>query len=155
MAANDIKNIDLLYDVAYKKINDQNDANRSIDAKVGVLFGFVGVIAVWLMEVVISNKNVLGWNAISVGLLFLMISVVLCIFAARSRTFRNPIDLHQVYSEQYLAKKHIDLKNQIVSDLSDTYDKNQAIVVVKSYFFDAAIVTAGVAIILFLIHLVI
>lgn len=154
MTANDMKNIELLYEVSYRKIDSQNEANRSIDSKVGVLFGFVGVIAVWVMGVALSNKNILGWNIFSIGLFLLMVSIVLCVFAARSRTFHSPIDLRQMYSEKYLKMKHLNLKNQMVADICDSHEKNQKTIKIKSYFFDAAMLSAGMAIVLFLLDLI-
>ena len=155
MANNNMKNIDLLYEIAYRKVESQNDANRSIDSKVGVLFGFTGIISVWVFGVVIANQTILGWNLFSIGLFIMMASITLSVFAARSRVFFDPIDMDSAYSSKYLKKSHIDLKNQLLADVVDSHQKNQKLISAKSYLFDIAVIALGLTIVLFYLDLII
>lgn len=148
---NDRANLKLAYDIASQKINSQNDANRSIDAKVGILFGFTGAISVGVLGVIIGNKELLGQNVFSTGVFVLMASIVFSVFAARSRTFQDPVDFSTVYSEQALGKDNSDQLNQVTADIIDTHVKNQKIVTAKSYLFDVSVFSLGIAIILLFI----
>jgi len=136
---NNKDNIDLAFSIMRMKLEMQNNAHNTIESKVGILFGFVGIISGSAIVLVDNNRELLGLNIFTIGLALIYVVLILLVIASQTRQFLDPPDFPAFYSEEALAKQNIDLKNQAISDMKASYQSNIKIQEFKSYFYNLAI----------------
>lgn len=136
---NDQKNIDFALDLMSKKLYMQNSAHNALEAKIGILFGFVGVVAGSAIVLLQNKIELLGLNIFTIGLLEIYTSLILLVIASQTRYFLDPPDFPAFYSEEALAKEPIQLKNQAIADMKSSYQHNLRIQEIKARYYNLAI----------------
>lgn len=133
------QNLDLSLEIINRKLEHQDHAHASLEAKTGILFGFVGVITAGAIALMQGRLELIGRNFLTLGLIGLGVTLLLLILASRTRTFLDPPDFSAFYSQQSLNKDGIEFKNQIVSDMVESYKRNAAYHSEKARLYDAAL----------------
>jgi hypothetical protein len=141
MASNDQQsnNLDLSLEIIKNKLDRQMEAHSSLEAKIGILFGFVGVITAGAIALMQARLDLIGRNFLTLGLIGLGLTLVLLILASRTRLFLDPPDFPVFYSKKALNSNGLDLKNQIVSDMIESYKRNALYHAEKARFYDASL----------------
>jgi len=145
------QNIDLALEIISDKLERQNKAHSSLEAKIGILFGFVGAITAGAIALMQGNAELIGRNFLTLGLIGLGITLLLLILASRTRTFLDPPDFSAFYSQDSLNKDEVEFKNQIVADMTESYKRNALIHSQKAQLYDAALWTFLVSLVLIFI----
>jgi len=133
------QNLDLSFEVITNKLERQGNAHPSLEAKIGILFGFVGVITAGAIALMQGRLELIGRNFLTLGLIGLGITLLLLILASRTRTFLDPPDFSAFYSHKSLNKDEIEFKNQIVSDMIESYKRNALYHSEKARLYDTAL----------------
>lgn len=133
------QNLDLSFELINNKLERQSNAHASLEAKIGILFGFVGVISAGAIALMQGQLELIGRNFLTLGLIGLGITLLLLILASRTRTFLDPPDFSTFYSQQSLNKDGIEFKNQIVADMIESYKRNTQYHSEKARFYDTAL----------------
>ncbi|MFH1955884.1 MAG: hypothetical protein ABIJ36_03175, partial [Patescibacteria group bacterium] len=94
--------------------------------------------AIALMQ---GQLELIGRNFLTLGLTGLGVTLLLLILAAHTRPFFDPPDFSTFYSQQSLNKDGIEFKNQIVSDMIESYKRNALYHSEKARLYDAALWT--------------
>lgn len=132
-------NLDLSLEMVSNKLDRQMDAHSSLEAKVGILFGFVGVITAGAIALMQGRLDLIGRNFLTLGLVGLGITLILLILASLTRIFLDPPDFSVFYSKKALNSENLDLKNQIVSDMIESYKRNARHHSSKAKMYDASL----------------
>lgn len=135
------QNLDLSLEIINRKLERQVGAHTSLEAKIGILFGFVGVITAGAIALMQGRQELIGRNFLTLGLICLGITLLLLILASRTRTFLDPPDFSTFYSQQSLNNDGIEFKNQIVSDMIESYRRNALYHSEKARLYDTALWT--------------
>jgi len=133
------QNLDLSLEIINRKLERQVNAHTSLEAKVGILFGFVAVITAGAIALMQGRLELIGRNFLTLGLICLGITLLLLLLASRTRTFLDPPDFSTFYSQQSLNKDGIEFKNQIVSDMIESYKRNALYHSEKARLYDTAL----------------
>lgn len=133
------QNLDLSLELINSKLERQSNAHASLESKMGILFGFVGVITAGAIALMQGRLELIGRNFLTLGLVGLGITLLLLILASRTRTFLDPPDFSTFYSQQSLNKDGIEFKNQIVADMIESYKRNALFHLEKARFYDASL----------------
>lgn len=133
------QNLDLSFELINSKLERQSNAHASLEAKIGILFGFVGVISAGAIALTQGRLELIGRNFLTFGLIGLGITLLLLILASRTRIFLDPPDFSTFYSQQSLNKDGIEFKNQIVADMVESYKRNALYHSEKARFYDASL----------------
>jgi len=141
-------NIDFALELMGRKLDMQMHAHNSLESKVGVLLGFVGVIAGSSIVLLQNKTELVGINIFTLGLVGIYLTLILLVFASRTRTFLDPPDFPAFYSEGALAKQNIELKNQAIADMKSAYQTNNKNHQRKCMFFDHAIYCFALSVLL-------
>lgn len=142
------QNLDLSLEVINRKLERQVDAHTSLESKIGILFGFVGVITAGAVALMQGRLDLIGRNFLTLGLTGLGVTLLLLILASRTRTFFDPPDFSTFYSKQALGKDEVEFKNQIVSDMIESYKRNARYHSEKARLYDSALWTFFASLIL-------
>jgi hypothetical protein len=132
-------NLDLSLEIINSKLERQVGAHTSLEAKIGILFGFVGVITAGAIALMWGQYELIGRNFLTLGLIGLGVTLLLLILASRTRIFLDPPDFSTFYSQKSLNKDEIEFKNQIVSDMVESYKRNALHHSEKARLYDAAL----------------
>ncbi|MDO8551634.1 MAG: hypothetical protein Q7S03_03075 [bacterium] len=135
------QNLDLSLEIINRKLELQVSAHTSLEAKIGILFGFVGVITAGAIALMQGRQELIGRNFLTLGLICLGITLLLLILASRTRTFLDPPDFSTFYSQKSLNNDGIEFKNQIVSDMIESYKRNALYHLEKARLYDGALWT--------------
>jgi len=133
------QNLDLSLEIINRKLERQVNAHTSLEAKVGILFGFVAVITAGAIALMQGRLELIGRNFLTLGLICLGITLLLLLLASRTRTFLDPPDFSTFYSQQSLNKDGIEFKNQIVSNMIESYKRNALYHSEKARLYDTAL----------------
>lgn len=132
-------NLDLSLEIISDKLDRQMDAHSSLEAKVGILFGFVGVITAGAIALMQGRLDLVGRNFLTLGILGLGVTLILLVLASQTRTFFDPPDFTAFYSKKALNSDEVVLKNQIVSDMIEAYKRNARHHSNKAKMYDASL----------------
>jgi len=135
------QNLDLSLEIINHKLERQGSAHTSLQAKIGILFGFVGVITAGAVVLMQGQLELIGRNFLTLGLISLSITLLLLILSSRTRIFLDPHDFSTFYSQRALSKDEPEFKNQIVSDMIESYKRNALYHSGKARLYDAALWT--------------
>jgi hypothetical protein len=152
---NNTANLQLAYRIIRNKIEGQDRTNQSLDAKLGILFGFVGVIIVGVISMVNTKHSLVGINMFTGGLTALLVCIVCLVVASATRRFLDPVDFDAFYSEKVLSKDNKDILNQVISDTNQCYKKNTKIIKNKAFLFDMSVYSLGSALALLFMGIII
>lgn len=133
------QNLDLSLEMINRKLERQVGAHTSLEAKIGILFGFVGAITAGAVALMQGRLELIGRNFLTLGLTGLGITLLLLMLASRTRIFLDPPDFSTFYSKQALNKNGVEFKNQIVSDMVESYKRNALSHSDKARLYDAAL----------------
>lgn len=137
--SNNEDNIDLALSLVRMKLESQNNAHNTLESKIGILFGFVGIIAGSAIVVVEGKKELLGLNIFTIGLIGIYLVLLFLVIASQTRRFLDPPDFPTFYSKEALARPSIDLKNQAIADMQASYLSNLKIQELKSLFYNLSV----------------
>jgi len=146
-----IKNLGLALQLVIRKLEHQNKSHSSLEAKIGVLLGFVGAIVAGAIVLMNGQLSLLGRNFLTLGLCGLGITLFLLILASRTRIFFDPPDFLTIYSKEALNGSNIDLTSQVIADMKKSYEENMSIHIKKAQFYDAALWAFFISLILIFI----
>ena len=135
------QNLDLALEIISRKLDFQSKAFASLEAKIGILFGFVGLIFSGAIIQMAGQLELLGRNFLTLGLIGLSVTLLLLVLASRTKIFLDPPDFPTFYSEDSLKKTAVAFKNQIVSDMIESYKRNAKLHSEKAQFYDFALWT--------------
>jgi len=137
--SNSEDNIDVAFSLVRMKLESQNNAHNTLESKIGILFGFVGIIAGSAIVVVEGKKELLGLNIFTIGLIGIYLVLLFLVIASQTRRFLDPPDFPTFYSKEALARPNIDLKNQAIADMQACYTSNLKIQELKSLFYNLSV----------------
>ena len=141
-------NIDFALELMIKKFDRQCDAINSLESKVGILLGFVGVISCSTIVLIPNEYSKFGLNLFSLGLILIYLILIILIEATKTRDYLDPPDFPTFYSEKTLNKDNIEIKNQVIADIIACYEKNNEVQVYKSKLFNIAIFIFAISVLL-------
>lgn len=133
------KNIDLALDLMTKKIESQDKAHGSLESKIGIFLGFVSVIASSAIVILQNNKELLGLNIFTLGLIGVYLTLIALVVSSQTKTYYEPPEVDDFYSDSALIKQHGKLKSQLISNMHAGYIKNLENQKFKSFFYNFAI----------------
>jgi len=137
--SNNEKNIDFAFELMRQKLGLQLDAHGSLENKIGILLGFVGVMAGSSIILIKQSPALFGLNIFTIGLFGLYIALLLLVIASQTRRYLDPPDFPAFYSESALKMTNIDLKNQVIADMKKSYKINNKHHEEKAKLYDYAI----------------
>ncbi len=139
MNENEEKNLDLAFDLAKRKIDIQNLNHNSLESKIGILLGFVGVLAASTIALLQSKVDLLGLNIFTLGVIGIYLAFVFLVIASRTRVFLEPPDFSVFYSADSLGFENKKIKNQAVADMRAAFESNNLIQGSKAKLYNFAI----------------
>jgi hypothetical protein len=152
---NDIENIDLALKLTEAKLRRQTEAHQSLESKMGIIFGFIGVIAGSVVFLVLKdNPRLFGLNLFTLGALGIFASLVLLVLASKTREYLDPPDFDSFYSEEALKKDNLELKNKAVANMRASYETNAENHKTKAKFFNWGLYVFLVSLVLLFIGIV-
>lgn len=135
------QNLNLAFQVISCKLERQSSAHTSLEAKIGILLGFVGVIIAGAITLMQGQFILMGRNFLTLGLFGLGMTLFLLILASRTRIFFDPPDFPAFYSQETLNTSEIEFKNKIIADMIESYKRNAIHHSRKAHFYDGALWT--------------
>jgi hypothetical protein len=136
---NNKENIDFAFQVMGKKLDSQAQAHSALESKIGLFLGFVGVIAGSAIALLQGKSGLLGLNIFTIGLTGIYVSLIALVAASQTKTYYDPPDFNDFYSDPVLKQPHIDLKNQVISNMKEGYGKNQSNQKLKGLLYNFAV----------------
>jgi hypothetical protein len=121
---NNQENIDFALQVMRQKFDNQNLSFQTLESKIGILLGFVGVIAGSSIVVIQNNIKLLGLNIFTIGIVGIFITLISLTLASKTRIMLDPPDFPTFYSGEALQQPNIELKNQVIADMKASYQSN-------------------------------
>jgi len=137
---NNKANIQLVLDIVYRKHETQKHAFDALEAKIGTLFGFLGIIIAGAIALLKNNTGLISINLFTAGLVGLFTSLLLLVLASLSRAYLDPPSFSTIYSDSSLEKSTLDLSNQVIADVKSAYEENKRLQVYKANLYNAAII---------------
>lgn len=121
--------IDLTIQLFQKKLDRQTESLTILQTKVNYMLAFSSIVIVGYLAVLFDNKIDFtcspSFKTLSIlGLAGLLLTVILLLCAAWSRRFIDPPDPETIYSEYFFKTDLEELKNQIASDMKDSFIRN-------------------------------
>lgn len=128
--------IEFLLATANEKIKRQADTWSELDQKTGLIFGFISTL---IAAVGIFLGDCFGLNFLTVGVVFLVFSLIAAAASLWTRTFWDPIDLDNFYTRAFLAEGAVNIKNKALADTKKCYEINSGTIESKSRFFKTSL----------------
>lgn len=117
------KNLDLAYTIMCRKMEEQLSITTILDTKIGILVGAVAVVLGFSVPIF---REIVGLNFFTAGFGVVFFSfIILAGECIKTRLFWSSPSENYIYSEQFLAGKNIDVKNQIVADMVESSKENR------------------------------
>lgn len=123
------KKLDFIIQTFQTKFSRQSESLTTLHSKVNYMLAFASLLIAGYLTVLLDNKLDLSCNPtykifVILGLIGLLCCVVLLLVAARNRRFYDPPDSETLYSKKSFKMSLFDLKNQVASDMKDSFEKN-------------------------------
>lgn len=132
-------NLDFAYRIMSRKLETQMSAHNSLENKIGILLGFVGIIGGGIIVLTQQKTDLLGINIFTIGLFGVYITFLLLVIASQTRVYLDAPDFPAFYSAEALKKNIIDFKNQVIADMRQSYELNMNNQTKKSKLYNVAI----------------
>lgn len=145
---NSEKNLQLAFDLAFKKADAQNISHNSLEAKIGILLGFVGALSASMVLLLLEKVNLLGINIFTLGVVGIYITLIFLVRASSTRTYLDPPDFSSFYYEGCSDESHEKMVSQIVADIQECIEKNNKIQSLKARLYNDAIFSLAASIFL-------
>lgn len=152
---NSRENLDFAYQVASRKLDLQVGVHAQLESKAGLFLGFVTTLLGSTILLLKDSHGLIGSNLFSFGLALQLATAGLLTYALKNRQHFDPPTVKVAYGEDAFSKSHIDYKNQIVSDMFSSYEKNNKNQALKADAVNRALLCFGISIFCFVIHFVI
>ena len=138
---NHLEGIDLVFEMGLKQIDDQLKSVESIDLKISVLIGFLGLILVTTSGFVVTAREILGRNNILqyffiLGILLIFVALFRAFRSLRTSPFRLPFNLEEFV--QWANMKEKEIKDNFVGDILDAFRHNQYELEKKTSYFKSS-----------------
>ena len=150
---NSEKNLKLAFDLAMRKIDAQHITHNSVEAKIGILLGFVGALSASTALLFLEKVNLLGINIFTLGVAGIYITLILLVRASSARTYLDPPDFSTFYYEGCSDESHEKLVSQIVADMQECFEKNNKVQSTKARLYNDAIFSLTISIFLLFLGL--
>ena len=152
--------LNFAFQVLEKKLDRQVGVFNTLQSKVGNLFAFTSALIGGYLSLIVGGQIELSDGSLS-ALLYLLglvglIYVLLCLVcASKTKIFFDPPDTETIYSEAALEMKTEDLKNQVVSDMKESYDRAVGLLEDIAEDYDEALFTLFVSVLVVIIAAVV
>ena len=135
----DENNIDFAFKIMSTKFQSQNGYHVALENKIGTMLGFVGIITASIIAVVQTRTGLLGLNIFTLGVIGMFITLWHLVDSSQTRKYLDSPDFSCFYTEESLNKSACDLKNQVISDMKSSFEKNNEIQNKKAKLYNFAI----------------
>lgn len=133
------RNLELAFQLALRKLDSQNSNNIALDSKIGVLLAFVGAISASAILGLDQNTELIGINIFTLGVLGVYATLLFLVTATYTKTFLDPPDFSTFYSHLCVKMENHEVMNQVVADIQDCFNKNNAIQTYKAAMYNRAV----------------
>ena len=140
----EIENINFIFEVMNKKLDQFFDASNVLDQKISVLLGFLATIVAGLLVFLKDNLKIqiyplFSVNYFGLGVILFFISMLFCIIPITTKKYYYPPNEENLYSEESLNSEILELKNQIIADIKKGFEENHKIHESKAFLFNCSI----------------
>lgn len=130
--------LDFVYKVMGRKLEMQVNVHNSLENKMGILLGFVGIIVGSTIVLIQQKIDLFGLNIFTIGLFGIYLIFLLLVIASQTRIYFDSPDFSTFYSEEALKKKSIDFKNKVIADMKRSYELNTKNQEIESKLYNVA-----------------
>lgn len=148
------QNIDFAYEVMARKLEAQDRSHDALEAKMGILLGFLGALA-GSGAVMLFDRSLIGFNLFTLSLIGIYVALALLIIASLPTIYFSPPSHEDVYSKEALAVSVAVTKNQAVANMIAGYQRNRDIQNHKAKLYATALCIFFVSIFLTFLSLII
>lgn len=133
------ENIEFALALMSRKLDSQGKSHVSLETKIGILLGFVGIIAAGAVTLMQGQMELVGRNFLTLGLIGLAVTLFLLILASRTQIFFDPPDFPAFYSKEALSTDSLEVKNQVIADMKESYNINLKNQIRKAKLYDVSL----------------
>jgi len=152
------ENINFIFEVMRMKLDHLFDASNVLDQKISVVVGFLATIvaglAVFFSDHLYIRFSPFSINFFTSGILFLVLAVLLCVFAIATKKYYYPPDENHLYSDESLNSDLVDLKSQTVADMKESFKHNHSTHEGKAKLFNYSLWLSLIGLILVLVNFI-
>ncbi|MBI3103345.1 hypothetical protein HYZ05_00225 [Candidatus Daviesbacteria bacterium] len=142
----------ILFESGTKQLEFQSGAVESMEAKTGYLIAGEGVVLTILTTFATQAKDFKFNLWIYLGITLLGSSLLFCIIVLWNRHLKIGIGIKDFY-ESYVTKTQNEIRFRALNLLNYNYEVNQKVIEKKSAFFQLALVTLAISLLLLVIGL--
>mgnify|MGYP001564542950 FL=1 len=153
-----LEGIDFVFEMGLKQIDMQMRTVESIDLKISILSGFLGLVLVTTAGFVFTAKEGVEMGAIlqypfTLGIILIFIALLNALQSSRTRLFRFPINFEELVKWANEEEKNI--KDNFSGDVLGAFRHNQSELKKKTNYFKWSMVFTFLGILFFTIPLIV